>query len=382
MERNKALEKVNKEFELYKDELQNQYTEAFHSNYDDMLTDIFSATKDVLSRKKARIIQYQVFRIDLHNQHCRITVSAYDDKWYLDENRQDSFVEAGFLWQPFEHLYMRMKKNISVYMGSISEYDLLNIFSEYFLQCFVNSVMKIRDDFALFDEWLLDNHLHMDKPYNILWGINKGENRTLFYQDRTGKSNEDLLPLLSEKNFFVSFVKGMLKKEKIEDKVFLYPNMKESNFSEMIFDRSVFAKAVFKRTKMEWCDYKGCRILYSDFTKIDGYQLKFYETEIDTVSFIESKLFRVGFKKARLSKVIFDHSDLQDVSFKGAELSDVSFRGCSLKEIDFTDTKMNRVYISPMQYKDIKLTREQADHVFVLEEDMNEILQAEAGSKS
>lgn len=381
MERTKALEKLNQEFELLKEDLKHQYYKAFEKNFEELVKKIYEKLPEVLRQKETQILQFQIRRIDLHNNVCNLEIVAYAHDWYLDQDRCQCMVAVDELWIPFRELIAKMEKNISIYMGSVSTYDLKNICIDYFLECFVDSSDLVREKFDEFDEWLLENKLSMVVPYSLVWGINKGENRTLFYQDVYEKDVKKLLERISDDekkkkiaHFFVSSCKSNLEDEKIEKQAFLHSCFKESRFKNITFNHCTFGRTTFKKSKFEWSGFGGNRMVGCNFRNIDAYQLDFGDADFDLVTFENSELHRVCFEDAKLSRAVFDGSNLKYVSFKNAKLDGVSFRGANLEEIDFTGAEFSNVYVNVKDVARLKLTEEQRENMFVLEEDLNEVL--------
>ena len=154
-----------------------------------------------------------------------LAVRGYDERWYLDEDPKTIYLPVPYLWTPFAQVYEQMQRKLSVYMGAVSEYDIRNQLCEYFLEVFVNLAGLMRGHFY---------HLKdINPPFQILWGIYKGDNRTLLYQDRYGKDTTQFLSELQPVNQFRSFDEAELLKEQVKEKTFVYLNARRSRIQEM-----------------------------------------------------------------------------------------------------------------------------------------------------
>ena len=370
VERNTALEEIDKLFAMHKDDIERKYIRIFDENQEKLVNELLSA---ILSLKKyypVRFLQFQIMRTDLYQNKYQIQVCGYNKKWFLDDERTVAYVDIEFLFEPFKELSEILSSDILKYMGAVSKYDIDNIVNEFFILSYNKSSSLIRKDFVAFDEWLAANNKSYRKPYRVLWGDYRGNCETLFYQDVLGKDSKIFVKECKddkkEGHLFFSFTKCNLEKEKFSQEKFAYLNMKGSRMKEIIFDKCDFGESNFRETVMEWCSYAGNRIYGCNFSKVKGYQLDFEDAFISNSTFEEIELRKGNFSGARLIGVDFKDCNLEECCFKNATLSMVDLRAKNLEGIDLTGAKLEQVYIEEKDIKVLNLTQEQEQQVFVL----------------
>lgn len=372
MERNLALEKLGELFALHKDKTEHRYRQIFEQHQEQLVQDLLAAVLELKKYYPIRVLQFQIMRTDLYQKKYRIEVCGYNKKWYLDEERTTAYVDIEFLFEPFKELEKVLSQDYLKYMGAVSQYDIDNIVNEFFLSCYNRSASSIRKDFLLFDEWLLQNKKSYRKPYRVMWGDYKGRADILFYQDKIGKSNEELLKACEEDkkegHQLFSFVGSDLKKIRLEKEKFAYLNMKKSTLEEVIFEKCDFGESLFMESIMDWCTYADNRMYGCNFSNVKGYQLDFHGASITNTVFTGMELRKGNFCGAELVGIDFQDCKLEECNFQNATLTMVDLRAKTLEGIDLTGAKLEQVYIYEKDIETLQLTEEQKSHVYVLEE--------------
>lgn len=379
MDRRIALEKIKEQFEEEKPRLKQKFLKNVSEREQELVAALFEGIKKLNTDYPIRVLQFQMMRGDIYQAHSPITVCGYNADWYLDEERTEYQIAADYLYEPFEELEEKMKKEISVYMGSVTIYDIKNLVCEYFLECFTDMADKIQEKFYLFDEWAKEEGIAFEIPYRILWGEYRGRTKTIFYQGKIGKGKEEIQRELKESkekeaHLFSSWVKSQVTDLILEQENFAHLNMKSSSLSQVVFRKCMFARAMFQKSVMEWCSFEKSILNGCNFSNLQAYQLDFSHAQISNCSFEENKLRKGKFDEAELTDVAFTEGSLSECSFRNAKLCRVDFRTKNLENIDFTGAEFQDVYVHVQNVDEIKLTPEQMKQVYVLEEEVREIL--------
>ena len=379
MDRKIALEKLKEGFEEEKPLLQQKFSECLREREQEFITALYEGIKQLNWEYPIRVLQFQLMRSDIYQGHSYITVCGYNADWYLDEERTQYQIPADYLYQPFQELEERMKKEISVYLGAVTEYDIKNLVCEYFLECFIDMADKMLDNFYLFDEWAEENQISFTVPYRIVWGEYRGRAQRIFYLDKAGKTTEVIKKELEDNKekeayLFSSWVESNLADITLKQQTFAHLNMKKSRLSQVKFMEVMFARAIFKNSFMEWCSFKKSILNGCNFNEVQAYQLDFCEAQISNCSFEKVKLRKGKFDGAVLTDVVFTEGSLSECSFRNARLCRVDLRTENLSNIDFTGAELEQVYIHAKNFDEIALTPEQEQHVYILKEEVHEVL--------
>ncbi len=379
MDRKIALEKIKERFEEEKPLLQQKFLECLNEREQELLTELYEGIKQLNPEYPIRVLQFQLMRTDIYQGHSYITLCGYNADWYLDEERTEYQIDADYLYQPFQELEDSMKKEISVYMGGVTVYDIKNLICEYFLECFINMADRMLNNFYLFDEWTQENQISFALPYRIVWGEYRGRAKTIFYLDKAGKTKEEIQKELEDNKekeayLFCSWTESDLADITLKQNNFGHLNMKNSRLSRVTFDKCMFLGAGFKNSFMEWCSFEQSILNGCNFNELQAYQLDFSSAQISNCSFEQSKLRKGKFDKAVLTDVIFTEGNLSECSFRNARLCRVDLRTENLSNIDFIGAELEQVYIHVKNYDEITLTPEQESQVYILEEEVHELL--------
>lgn len=379
MDRKIALEKLKERFEEEKILLHRKFSECLKEKEQELITELYSGIRQLNWQYPIQVLQFQMMRADIYQEHSYITVCGYKADWYLDEERTEFQIDADYLYQPFQELKERMEKEISVYMGGVSVYDIKNLIGEYFLECFVDMAERIQEKFYLFDEWAKENQISLTTPFRIVWGEYRGKTKTIFYIDKAGKTKEEIEKELEEEkekeaHLFCSWVESEVSDLTLKQQNFAHLNMKNSRLSQVTLEKCMLARAMFQNSLMEWCSFQQGVINGSNFNKVQAYQLDFRDARIGNCSFENINLRKGKFDNAVLTDVVFTQGNLSECSFQGATLCRVDFRIEHMENIDFTGAVMEQVFIHAENADEIRLTPEQMEQVFVLEEEISELL--------
>lgn len=379
MDRKIVLEQIKKRFEEEKPLLKQRFFKNVSEREQELVTELYKGIKSLNNDYPVRVLQFQMMRGDIYQAHSPITVCGYDADWYLDEERTEYQIAADYLYEPFGELEEKMKKEISVYMGGVTIYDIKNLICEYFLECFTDMADRILEKFYLFDEWAKEEGLSFEIPYRILWGEYRGRTKTIFYQGKIGKSKEEIQKELEEAkekeaHLFCSWVESQVADLTLKQENFAHLNMKNSRLSQVVFCECMFARAMFQKSVVEWCSFEKSIFNGCNFSQLQAYQLDFSGAQIENCSFEESKLRKGKFEEAVLTDVAFTEGSLSDCSFRNAKLCRVDLRTECLENVDFTGAQLKDVYVHVKNVDEMKLTPEQMEQVYVLEEEVREIL--------
>uniref|UniRef100_A0A0N5AAF8 Pentapeptide repeat-containing protein n=1 Tax=Syphacia muris TaxID=451379 RepID=A0A0N5AAF8_9BILA len=369
MDRETALKELAQHFEERKQML----TEFFGKRMEEHLEELIREIYEKIAHP-ARIIQIQVMRTDVYQGRSQIMVCGYDESWYMDEDHWQYPVEARYLYEPFAAEEMRLEKEISVYMGAVTHYDIKNLVCEHFIKCFADQAVRVRNHFALFDEWADGQGLEIPVPYRILWGTYRGHAETLFYMDKIHKTAEDLKAQLKKDNLFRSFVESSVADMEIQQKNFAFLNMKKSALLRVCFAQCVFGQSMFKEALIEWCGFQKCMFYGCNFNDVKGYQMDFRGAQITNTAYEQITLRKGSFEGAVLTDVSFYGAALEECSFQNATLTRVDLRAEAMENIDFTGATLQDVYVHYKDADKLALTEEQSGQVYVLEEETDEVL--------
>lgn len=379
MDRKIALEKIKQRFEEEKPLLLQRFLEQVSQREQTLEAELYKGIKSLNTDYPIRVLQFQMMRSDIYQAHSPITVCGYNGDWYGDEERTEYQIAADYLYEPFGELEEKLKKEISVYMGAITEYDIKNLVCEFFLECFTDMADGVLEKFYLFDEWAKEEGLSFEIPYRILWGEYRGRAKTIFYQGKPGKGKEEIQKELEEAkekeaHLFCSWVESHVTDFTLKQENFAHLNMKNSRLSRVAFCECMFARAMFQKSFLEWCSFENSIFNGCNFTRLQAYQLDFSGAQIENCSFEESELRKGKFEKALLTDVVFTEGSLSDCSFRNAVLCRVDLRTKGLENVDFTGAQLKDVYVHVKHVDEMKLTPEQMEQVYVLEEEVREIL--------
>lgn len=379
MDREIGLKKVKECIEEKKPFLQKEFLKLAEEQKEKLVSELYEGMKHLDKQYPIRILQFQIMRADIYQGDCYITVCGYDKDWYLDEKRTEYKISAKYLYQPFQELEEHMKKEISIYLGGVSIYDIRNIICEYFIECFVNLADTIQEKFYLFDEWARENEIIFEAPYYIVWGEYRGITKTLFYQGKLGKTKEDIQKELEENKekqayLFGSWVESNLTDMVVIQQNFAHLNMKNSSLNQVKFHKCMFARAMFQNSVAEWCSYEKSILNGCNFNNLQAYQLDFSNAQIENCSFEGIKLRKGRFDGAVLTDVAFTDGTLEECSFQNGKLCRVDLRAEKLMNIDFTGAELEQVFIYGKHADKLKLTPKQQSQVYILEEELGEIL--------
>lgn len=369
MDRKTALEKLGQRFAAEKQALTQRFIEQIEQHLDELAAAVYSTIQTMDKADSVRIIQVQVMRADVYQGRSRIMICGYDENWYLDESHWQSDVEAPYLYEPFVEVEMRLAKELSVYMGAVTDYDIRNLVCEHFVRCFSEQAVRVRNHFALFDEWAEMQKLTFSVPYRILWGAYREHVETLFYMDKKQKGTREFRAELKDNNLFRSFVESSISDAEISGKNFAFLNIKNSSLVRVNFAECVFGQSLFIRTSAQWCQFSKCMFYGCNWNQADGYQMDFSGAQITNTAFEEMKLRKGKFEGTVLTDVSFYGSALEECSFRNATLTRVDLRGLSLENLDFAGAVLQDVYVHYKDADKLALTEEQSAHVYVLEEE-------------
>ncbi len=372
MDRKQALTKLEQMFLQEKSELMTKFEALVKQHHNELVEQIYEGILALAQTHPVEILQIQLMRADIYQGKCKFIVCGYDKSWYLDEKRTESFMEADFLYEPFLDLIEKMTKQISIYMGAVTIYDIKNLICEYFIELFQGLSNRFRKDFMLFDEWALANQLQLRRPYGLVWGVFKEKVDLLLYVDRTKKGGKELYSECDadrkqgkELHYCYSFIESEIEEVALQREKFVFLNMKNSTLKNTTFETCIFGQCMFQNSKMDWIEYKGSTLYGCNLNQIRGYQLNFQEAEVQNCSFEQLYLRKGNFNNATLTDVVFTDGILEECSFQNARLKNVDLRIASLEGVDFTGAELENVYINPNLIEQIELTREQSEGVYV-----------------
>ncbi len=371
MDRKTALEKLGQSFEAEKAALTQCFIEQMERHLDALVGEIYSAIQTMGETDSVQMIQIQVMRTDVYQGKSRIIICGYNENWYLDENHWQSEVEAAYLYEPFAEMERRLAKGLSAYMGAVTDYDVRNLVCEHFIKCFSEQAARVRNHFALFDEWAETQGLVLSVPYRVLWGAYREHVETLFYMDKKQKGTKEFRTELKDNNLFRSFVESSVSDTEICGKNFAFLNMKSSALERALFTKCVFGQSLFIRASVQWCQFRQCMFYGCNWIQTDGYQMDFNDAQIVNTAFEEMKLRKGKFDGAILTDVSFYDAALEECSFRNATLTRVDLRVSSMENLDFTGAVLQDVYVHYKDADKLTLTEEQSEHVYVLEEERN-----------
>lgn len=372
MDRKTALEKLRERFEAEKQMLTQRFTEQLELHLDALVAAVYGAIGTMDSPDSVRIIQIQVMRTDVYQGKSRIIVCGYNENWYLDERHWQSEVDAQYLYEPFAEAALRLAKELSMYRGAVTDYDVRNLVCEHFVKCFSEQAVRVRNHFALFDEWAETQGLSFTVPYRILWGAYREQAETLFYMDKKHKGTKEFQAELKDNNLFRSFVESSVSDTEISGKNFAFLNMKGSALERVSFAACVFGQSLFIKASAQWCQFRKCMFYGCNWNQTDGYQMDFGGAQIVNTAFEDMKLRKGKFDGAVLTDVSFYGSVLEECSFQNATLTRVDLRLASMENIDFTGAVLQDVYVHYKDADKLALTEEQSEHVYVLEEEVTD----------
>lgn len=379
MDRSTALNKLRERYDEDKERNEQSFHQYITEHYDELIEKLYEGIRHLDTDYPIHIVQFQLMRSDIYHGNSRIRICGYDENWYMDEKRTEYDIDAEGLFQAFQDTIDRLNQEISVYMGSVTIYDIRNLVCEHFIDCFCKEAMLIRQGFLAFDEWADRNHVTLQAPYRIVWGVYRKTAETLFNMDRPGKGTTQLEQECKKNNLFLSFAESRLENLDISKENFAYFNVKNSYMSHMGFEECVFGEAMFKKTQIEWSSFVKSTFYGCNFNEAYGYQLDFSGASITNSCFDMGKIRKGRFDGAVLTDVTFTESILEECSFKNCRLCRVDLRAESLSGIDFEGAILEEVYIHMKDVDELELTKEQREHVYVLKEETDALLHAETG---
>ncbi len=381
MDRKVALIQLQERVEEAKPLLKQKFTKLVEEHYEELVEELYQGIRKLDEQYPIRVVQFQLMRSDIYSGKCNIRVCGYNENWYLDENRTEAEVAAEYLYEPFQELINKLSVEISVYMGSVTEYDIRNLVCEFFMQCFCEIAVIIRQRFLVFDEWALENKITWKLPYRIVWGEYCGKAETLFYLDNYGKKTEDFRKECmdenverKEANLFKSFVQSEIKEIQVQNENFAFLNLKDSCLSQVSFMGCTFGQAMFRKSVMEWCSYETSRLYGCNFNETEQYQTNYCDARLINCCMEEAKIRKAKFDNALLEDISFWGTALEECSFRNAKMKRVDLRACNIQGIDLTDAELEQVYVQEKDIEALHLSPEQSHHVYVLKEEADAVL--------
>lgn len=115
---------------------------------------------------------------------------------------------------------------------------------------------------------------------------------------------------------------------------FLNTNLKDSNFTKINGERSIFNKATLNNV-----NFNSSRLYRADFTNTKARSIHLNNCEIIRTNFCDSDLNNSDFRNSKLDTISFERAILKNSDFRKCEFGkDISFVDADLQSSDFRDS--------------------------------------------
>jgi len=364
---------INENIEKFATELHDQiYNKIYDSreeNYYEIQKGILESFRNLLIKineeeKEVSYINVSLLRSNIKNNGCLLLISAYNAKWFLDNNPIEIYYDCSWLLKFIHEYNEKLSIEAKKYVGKVTKEDIERIKWESLNKDYKGFLIPMFRN-ALENIIKLEEYKTMKKAleFSISVGEYKDLTQPIWVESEKEVSLSELKFDIEQKNenkiVFKHFKNLDLSNGIYENTNFMYTKFETMNFTNCNLHDDIFMGSKFWNCNLQNADLSYSVLWFSDFegSNLRGADFSFvnHEQEIDYGQ-IEEKIFnRINFKK----------TDLTDANLMCADLAGCDFRDAILDNCNMEDAFLYKALINK-EYKN--------SNRLILSEDQEEVI--------
>lgn len=283
-------------------------------------------------------IHYDILKTSVLQKKNTISLKAYDEDWYLDQNPCETVFACEWFFQALYRFEAEIKIRSQQYIGKVNGHHImalkhmaLSLYQPYLVLCCRQAVKEAMSS----PEY---RKMKRHSKFDVRVGEFRDISESVCFVDETLYQDQEIRCRLSQKGEVVNAY-GYFSGHQLEAGDFHKNQLNWTLFKACHFDESSFSASMMIGTQFENCSLKNCSfdqavIWNADFAGCDltGAKLRAVNRSAAvSPKASEFPLFsRINFQNAKLSLAQFNDSNLTGADFRGAILTDCNLNGCIL----------------------------------------------------
>ena len=237
-------------------------------------------------KESVSFLYFSFLKADLSGREHRFLVHALDERWYLDEEPAEVYVDASDLPDPLYRLWDDLTEAGQGYGGAVNSYDIQNMVFDQMpvFDCVVSQVLRYR-----LREWEKKGifaNLSLSPSWLLKWGQYRDQTEMLVRTDRVVKEEgfwKDELARAKRKPdqlVFSYWYRGTYQNSGPRDLDMRFITFEESSIRHVDFRSCNMEGSRFVNCTLTDCTFEGCNLWGADFrgsrfehTSFDGAEL-------------------------------------------------------------------------------------------------------------